>query len=364
MFGTVLIILSTIMQLYVFWRLSSVPFVKKHVSTKVLVLLGIILWALLYLGRVIGHNGTTVSAAILEFAGMIWLATLFLTFVPLLATDVITLFGFLFKRISPSLRGISILVGIIFSSIALYQGLSAPVMEKYEVVLKDLPEDLDGTVLIAVSDVHLGSQIGPRWLSACVEQIMREKPDMVLLLGDIFEGHGEPPEELIEEFKKISAPLGLWAVLGNHEFYRGEAMDTFEKAGFKLLRNQWKEVYKGLVLAGVDDLTSSYRRGGSADIINRALKDRPAGAAILLSHSPLYAERAEEAGAGLMLSGHTHGGQIWPFDYLVQSRYPLLEGRYQVGGMTIIVSRGAGTWGPRMRLWNPGEILHVILKKG
>ena len=351
------------MHLYVFWRLSSVPFVKKHVSSKILVLIGIILWALFYLGRVIGHSGTTASASILELAGMTWLATLFLTFISLLAVEVITLFGFLFKRISPSLRGISILFGIIFSSIALYQGLRAPVMERYEVVLKGLPEALDGTVLIAVSDTHLGSQIGSRWLSARVAQIKREKPDMVLLLGDIFEGHGKPAEELIEKFKEISAPLGLWAVLGNHESYRGAPTDTFERAGFKLLRNQWKEVSEGLVLAGVDDLNFRYRGGGSGDIINSTLRDRPDGAAIFLSHSPLYAESAAKAGAGLMLSGHTHGGQIWPFDYLVQSRYPLLEGLYQVDGMTIIVSRGAGTWGPRMRLWNPGEILHVTLKK-
>jgi predicted MPP superfamily phosphohydrolase len=87
------------------------------------------------------------------------------------------------------------------------------------------------------------------------------------------------------------------------------------------------------------------------------------GAAMLLAHKPeiVYAEAAARAGAGLMLSGHTHGGQVWPFDYLVQYAYPLLEGRHEVGGMTVIVSRGAGTWGPRMRLWERGEILRITL---
>ena len=139
-------------------------------------------------------------------------------------------------------------------------------------------------------------------------------------------------------------------------------MDMFEKAGFKLLRNQWEEVRKGLVISGVEDLTPRYRRGDSTDTITKALSGRPAGATILLCHSPLDAEKAAKAGAGLMLSGHTHGGQIWPFDYLVRSRYPLLEGRYDVDGMTVIVCRGTGTWGPRMRLWHPGEILHVTLR--
>jgi hypothetical protein len=90
--------------------------------------------------------------------------------------------------------------------------------------------------------------------------------------------------------------------------------------------------------------------------------DRPVGATILLSHSPLQADKVAAAGVGLMLSGHTHNGQIWPFNHLVALRYPLMGGRYQVEGMTVVVSRGAGTWGPRMRLWRPSEIVRIKLK--
>lgn len=85
---------------------------------------------------------------------------------------------------------------------------------------------------------------------------------------------------------------------------------------------------------------------------------------MLLSHSPLEVDRAARAGEGLMLAGHTHGGQVWPFDYLVRRWYPLLEGRYEVEGMTAIVSRSAGSWGPRMRLWAPGEIARITLRAG
>jgi len=139
-------------------------------------------------------------------------------------------------------------------------------------------------------------------------------------------------------------------------------MRLFEEVSFNLLRNSWAEVRPGLVLAGVDDLTARRRNGQVGDPISQALADRPPGAAILLSHTPWEAERAAKAGVGLMLCGHTHGGQIWPFDYLVRSRYPLLEGRYEVDGMTVIVCRGTGTWGPRMRLWRPSEILRVTLR--
>jgi len=117
----------------------------------------------------------------------------------------------------------------------------------------------------------------------------------------------------------------------------------------------------GLVIAGVDDLTNGLRNGHGSKALHQALAERPAGALILLSHSPLYADVAAQQDVGLMLSGHTHGGQIWPFDYLVQQRYSLLEGLYQLDGMSVIVGRGAGTWGPRMRLWAPAEILRVTL---
>lgn len=83
---------------------------------------------------------------------------------------------------------------------------------------------------------------------------------------------------------------------------------------------------------------------------------------VLLSHSPLQVKQAENAGVGLMLSGHTHGGQIWPFGLLVKQYYPYLNGRYQIGKMSLIVSRGTGLWGPQMRLWQPGEIIEVTLR--
>ena len=134
-----------------------------------------------------------------------------------------------------------------------------------------------------------------------------------------------------------------------------------EEAGFRVLSDSRVELHPGLVLAGVDDLRVGRRSARSGDSILKALDGRPPGATILLSHRPLQADRAASVGVDLMLCGHTHGGQIWPFSYLVQRDYPLLAGRYKVGGMTVIVSRGAGTWGPRMRLWRPGEILRVTL---
>ena len=362
MFGTILISACTFMHVYVFWRAASVPFVDRHVPRKVFIGAGVILWAIFFFGRIIGHGGTGVLAGTLEFLGMNWMVFLFLIFISLLSIDMATLFGFLMPRLSSSLRGWALLVGVVLSVIALFQGLRPPVVEKYEISLPGLPDGMDGTVLVALSDMHLGSQLGERWLATRVAQVEALRPDLVVLLGDIFEGHGPPENQLIVTLKQLSAPLGIWAVPGNHEFHGGGDMSLFDEVSFKLLRNGWAEVRPGLVLAGVDDLTARRRNGQGGDPISQALVGRPPGATILLSHTPWQAERAAKAGVGLMLSGHTHGGQIWPFDYLVRSRYPLLEGRYDVDGMTVIVCRGTGTWGPRMRLWRPSEMLRVTLR--
>ena len=362
MFGTILISICTFMHVYVFWRAASVPFVDQHISKKVLIGAAVILWALFYLGRVVGHGGSGILAVALEFMGMTWMAVLFLTFVLLVTIDLITLFGFLMPKVSPSLRGWALLAGVILSGIALFQGLRPPVIETYEVSLPGLPKTLDGTVLVALSDMHLGSQLGEKWLAARVAQVNEQKPDIVVLLGDIFEGHGPPDDQLISIVKKLKAPMGVWAVPGNHEFHGGGNMSLFHAANFKLLRNSWTEIKPGLVLAGLDDLTAVHRNGLSGDPVTQTLMEHPAGAIILLSHTPWETEKAAKAGVDLMLSGHTHGGQIWPFDYLVRSRYPLLEGRYEIDGMTVIVCRGTGTWGPRMRLWRPSEILRVTLR--
>ncbi len=365
MFGTILLSIITLMHIYVFWRAASVPFVKAYLSKKFLFSAGLLFWLIFYLGRVYGLHGTGFIAGTAELIGMNWMAALFLIFVCLLSIDIITGFGLILNQKAPLLRGLAIACGIALSCIALIQGLRPPVVEHYDVYLSDLPPEMEDTVLVAMSDLHLGSLIGVRWLEARIAQVNEQQPDLVLLLGDIFEGHGLPQDSLLQAMNRLSAPLGVWAVFGNHGHHLSNNMNTtwIRKANFTFLRNCWTEVQPGLILAGVDDLTAMRRSGKNDDFISKALSGKPPGVTILLSHTPGDIEKAANAGVGLMLCGHTHGGQIWPFDYLVKCRYPLLEGRYEQKGMTIIVCRGTGTWGPRMRLFSPGEILRVTLHR-
>ena len=363
MFGTILITVITVMHVYVFWRAATVPLLKRHVSGKLLIGVGMALWTVFFLSRVLGHGRTGTLAMVLEFLGMNWMAVVFLMTVSLLTVDIITVFGFVLPRPAPSLRGWALAAGAVLSLVALVQGLRPPIVQRYDVKLSGLPPAMDGAVIAAMSDLHVGTLISKPWLEARVSQVAVLQPDLVVLTGDIFEGHAQPKSEMIAVLRRLSAPLGVWVVLGNHEFHgrNDTGAKTIQYDGLPVLNNTWAEVRPGFILAGVDDLTANHRSGMGGDPISKALAGRPAGATVLLSHTPWHAGKIAGDGVGLMLSGHTHGGQIWPFGYLVQRIYPLLGGQYEVDGMTVIVCRGTGTWGPRMRLWRPSEILYVTI---
>ncbi|MGD8353545.1 MAG: metallophosphoesterase, partial [Pseudomonadota bacterium] len=263
MFGTILTAFFTFMLIYVLWRVSSIPFVVRILPRWILIPIGLVLWAVFYFGRFFGHGGQGKLAAVVEYGGMNCLGVIFLVFVTMLAVDLVTVFGIVLPRWAPTLRAGALVMGTLLAAFALIQGHRAPVVVRYEIPLKGLPADLDGTVLVAVSDTHLGKLLAERWLQARVLQIRALSPDIIALVGDIFEGHGEPADGLVATLSGLSAPLGKWYVSGNHEGYgnRLSAGQVLERAGFNSLDDTWQEILPGLVLAGVSDLTSYYRRG-------------------------------------------------------------------------------------------------------
>ncbi|MBU1249240.1 MAG: metallophosphoesterase [Proteobacteria bacterium] len=362
MFGTILLSLAAMMTGYVFWRLGGVPWLG-HFSWPLRLGLGLLSWLLIWLGREYGHGRADGWASSIELVGMNLLVVIFLVFLLLLCADLLTGFGWLLPKLAPGLRGAALLSGLMLSALAMVQGMRPPVVEDFEVTLPGLPQELDGLVVVGVSDLHIGSQLNATWLQARVEQLLALQPDLIVLLGDIFEGHGLQPEALLPVLRSLHAPCGVYAVPGNHEGYGNETetLQLLRDAGINVLFNQWETPVPGLVMAGVENLTFRPKSHLRAPVA-KALTNRPEGGTILLSHSPLRTEEAAAMGVGLMLCGHTHAGQVWPFGYLVRLRYPLLEGRYEIDRMTAIVSRGAGTWGARMRLWKPGQILRITLR--
>jgi uncharacterized protein len=352
------------MHIYVFWRLTSIPFVAAHISHLTLVVSGVLLWSSYALARILDSKGLQSIAWPIEYLAANWIGLLFLLFAALLVTEVVTFGGWLLVKQAPAIRSWAVAGACMLAVFGFLQALRPPVVKDYEVALSGLPPERDGTTLIAVSDLHLGNLLGRRWLKDLTQRLNTMNPDLVLVLGDLVDGNVGSVEPLREILQGLKAPLGVYAVTGNHEFYAGleRSVRLFEESGFQVLRDRNVQIAPGLILAGVDDLTARQQFGKADNAIEKALGNRPAGGVILLSHSPLQPERAARAGAGLMLSGHTHNGQIWPFKYLVSLRYPLVAGRYQVDGMAAIVCRGTGTWGPRMRLWRPSELVRITLR--
>jgi hypothetical protein len=363
MFSTYLLGVAAIMAAYVFWRMDGLPLLGSLPCATRLIL-SLCTWVFIMISRYVGRANFGQWSMILETAGLSLLIILFLTAMLLAVVDIVTVFGRFLPAVAPTLRFIAFAVALALSDIALIQGMRAPVITKYEIALPNLPAKLDGMNLVAVSDLHVGTQLGPDWLMARAEQIMALKPDMILLLGDIVEGHSRRLNALLPALCTLRAPLGVYAVPGNHENhgFPEKALRLLSDAGFTVLVNKWDSPAPGLVVAGVEDLSTHQRDEATNDPVADALADRPAGATILLSHTPLRYEEAASLGTGLMLAGHTHGGQIWPFNYVVRLSFPMVEGKFEIGPMTFIVTRGAGVWGARMRLWNPGEILKITLR--
>ena len=354
------------LQLYVFVRLDSIRCMDRRINRKALLVCGISLWLLFVVGRELGGHGPGFIPVALDMFSMHWMGSLFVVAVAFLLADLVTGFGLLFKPGVSGIRLTALVVGLLMTVLAHVQGFRAPVVERYDVTMTDLPADLDGLTVATMADFHAGEMwIGAAWLHKRVAQVNRLKPDLVLLAGDLFERSSDPVG-CIPAMKKLSAPLGVWAVRGNHDRKRSNRRDVAGEilagAGIPILENRLEELADGLVLAGVDDLTMVRRRGGDGHArLQAALAERPQGAVILLSHTPLLVEEAAANRVGLMISGHTHNGQIWPFNYLVKQVYPHVSGQSRVGDMTLIVNRGTGTWGPRMRLWKPGEISLITL---
>lgn len=364
MFGLGLLVAFALLELYVLWRLASLPWLTRRLSRRGWLMAfgaGVAFFAA---ARFIAHEVPGGLAAFVEVAGMDLLVALLLAAVCLLPVDLLTLFGRLLPRLARRARAAALGVALLLFGVAVVQGTRAPAVVDYEVSLPELPAARDGMVLVALSDLHLGNVLDADWLAARVRQVQALEPDVIVLLGDTFEGHHRSFDDFVVVLGRLSAPLGVWAITGNHDSPRRgrSSVTALERAGIQLLDDRYVEPCPGVLLAGVGYRRGRHRSGPADPALAELLAGRPAGATILLSHAPERVEQASAAGVALMLAGHTHGGQIWPVSHLVGLRYRWLQGRHQVGRTTLVVSRGTGSWGPRARLWHSAEISRLVLR--
>ena len=367
-FGTVLTIIVSFLHTIVFVRIGYLPLRKRWIPINVWIGVGIGLWLVFVLCRSLDLDGGI--GRITDFVAHHWAASVFIIAVWIMVSEAIAGIAALTKQPYRShIRTGGAAIGIFFVAVAHIQGLRSPVITDIEISVKGLAVSLDGATIVAVSDMHIGEPtLDVGWLTDCVETIQSLNPDVVVLVGDLFERNCAGRTDFSPILLRLTPRWGVWAVRGNHDMVRAGRNDAvgpiLADGGVRLLTNEWAVATEGLVIVGVDDLTSLRRRSGEDVIaVQRAFAGQPEGTTVYLSHSPLWVDAAAEAGTDVMISGHTHNGQIWPFNYLVKTLYPYVYGKYAIDGMTLFVSRGAGAWGPRMRLWSAGEIVRITLKR-
>jgi predicted MPP superfamily phosphohydrolase len=253
---------------------------------------------------------------------------------------------------------------------SLWNGLRPVTVKPLSVTLNRLPKPLDGLRIVQITDLHIGPMVGGNWLRQVVDQVNALKPDMIAVTGDLVDGSVEELTAHVAPIDNLKASLGVYFITGNHEYYSGvEAWCAhIAKLGLRVLRNERVSITvssgDSFDLAGVDDWRSRQFAGEGPDL-PKALAGRDQNKTlILLAHQPAAISEAAQHGVDLQLSGHTHGGQIWPFKYLVYLQQPYVEGlhRHRDTGTQIYVSPGTGFWGPPMRFGTTAEITHIILR--
>jgi len=233
-----------------------------------------------------------------------------------------------------------------------------------DVELANLPQAASGYVIAQLTDIHIGPIIGKHYIDDVVRETNALGADMIVITGDLVDGSVEELREHAAPLAQLKARDGVWFVTGNHEYYSGADswIDHIATLGIRTLRNERVDIRGLFDLAGIDDAKALGMAPGHGPDLIKALSGRDVTKpVVLLAHQPKAFPEAARAGVDLQLSGHVHGGQIIPFNWLVKLEQPYLDGLHREGKSQIYVSPGTGYWGPPMRIGTTSEITRVVL---
>jgi predicted MPP superfamily phosphohydrolase len=250
----------------------------------------------------------------------------------------------------------------------LRSGLAPPQLRRESFAIERWPKALDGFRIVQISDIHIGPLLGRAFAAHLVQRVNALAPDLVAVTGDLVDGSAPRLASEVAPFADLRARHGVYFVTGNHDHYSSAEhwCEAVRGLGMRVLRNERVAIGApgaSFDLVGVDDHHAHFAGDGKSDLA-RALAGRDSErAAVLLAHDPATFTRARNAAIDLQLSGHTHGGQIWPFAWFVRIATPYVAGRYREGRAQLYVSRGTGFWGPPLRLFAPAEITEITLRR-
>ena len=260
----------------------------------------------------------------------------------------------------PVIAGLLTLVGF-------FNARRNAVVRSVDVSIAGLPRALHGFTIAQISDVHVGPTIRRRYVDAIVDTVNALDADMIAITGDLVDGSVEQLSPHTEPLARLSSRHGSYFVTGNHEYYSGVGgwVDELRRLGFCVLMNEHVVLDHGgesIVIAGVTDFSAHhYHESHRSDPAAALAGAPPAAVRVLLAHQPRSAFVAATAGYDLQLSGHTHGGQFWPWNFFVRMQQPFTAGLKRLGNLWVYTSRGTGYWGPPKRVGAPSEITRLRL---
>ena len=335
-----------------------------------------LLFALLMSVFIVVRNLARATAAPFTWVAYTWLGLVFFLVLSLALSDlvkVITVRRGTGVPADPERRqaiarlfgGAAAVVGIGVSGVGVASVLSPVAVSRVRVAIDRLTKAKSGYRIVQISDIHVGPTIGHDFIEQIVARINALDPDLIAITGDLVDGSVADLAEHVAPLGRLRARDGVFFVTGNHEYYSGAdawIAHLGTKLGVRVLRNEHVQIggEDGFDLAGIDD-ASAHGDGHGSDL-HKALHGRdPSRACVLLAHQPRGIDLADTLGVDLQLSGHTHGGQMVPWNFLVRLQQPFVAGLHKLARAQIYVSRGTGYWGPPMRVGAPAEITEIEL---
>jgi hypothetical protein len=327
-------------------------------------------------GKILEARHSSVLSDILNIIGGFWMAFMLYGFLFLFLSDIIAvalrIAGVIDSRSIIVFRKWSFIITLIISFFLIAGGFInaiVPKVKTYNITINKSADDLKGLRIAAVSDIHLGSIIRKRSIKKLSDILIKLKPDLVLLLGDIVDGEIGPVlrGDLLQYFSCPKCSDGLYSITGNHEFIGGakRTIPYIESKGIRILKDEVVTIEGGIQLIGRLDRDSKRFYGKERKPLAELVKSvNPSRPVILLDHQPLDLSEAEKNLIDLQLSGHTHNGQMWPLNHLTAKMYELSYGYKKKGNTQYIVSSGFGLWGPRVRSGSRSEVLLINIKFG
>ena len=359
---------------YLWMRLVRDTGIPAPWSRVLAVVLGV-LFAMIMTGFLASRAFPRSVATPISYIAYTWLGAFFLLLFSTLASDAVKA---VYTRVpglpdDPERRqvitrlfgGAAAVLGLGASAAGLASVLSPVAVAKVKVTIDRLSKSASGYRIAQLTDVHVGPTIGKEFIEAIVATTNALGADMVVITGDLVDGSVESLREHVAPLGKLKAKDGVFFVTGNHEYYSGADawIGHLRELGIRVLRNEHVRIRgdEGFDLAGIDDHTA-FGPGHGSDLAKALAGRDRARACVLLAHQPRGIDLADSMGVDLQLSGHTHGGQIFPWNFFVRLQQPFVAGLHKLTKAQIYVSRGTGYWGPPMRVGAPAEITEIELR--